>query len=314
MARRERVHSPGRYYHVILRGNDGHDIFFCPADRLRMCLLIQEGVERYDHHVHAFCFMSNHIHLLIEVDEVPLSKVMQNIAFRYALYINHKYDHFGHLFHGRFKSIILDEEGYFLRLLRYIHLNPVRAGIVKDPKDYLWSSHRCYLGADTNLWITTSWGLSKFSSYLSQARELYLSYIRNDSEEKKQEIFQRGLKYGILGDKEFVEKINLQSKKEQIPSALSLEEIEEVVCDHFKLTQEELRSSSRIKELCRARASLAYFALKLSTLTIKDIAAALKRDASSLSRSIQRYCICGPNHDYFKNDLEKIKEKLSLTN
>ena len=88
MARRLRYHLPGATYHVMLRGNDGQQIFFENADRCKMCLLIQEGVERFCHRILAFCFMNNHIHLAIQVGQIPLSSIIQNLSFRYTRYVN----------------------------------------------------------------------------------------------------------------------------------------------------------------------------------------------------------------------------------
>ena len=106
MARRLRFHLPSAIYHIMLRGNDGQPIFFCDEDRCRMCLLMQEGIERFGHIIHSFCFMTNHIHLAVQVGETSISRIMQNLAFRYTRYINRKYNRIGHLFQGRFKSII----------------------------------------------------------------------------------------------------------------------------------------------------------------------------------------------------------------
>ena len=107
MARRRRFHLPNATYHVMLRGNDGQPIFFSEADRFRMCLLLQEGVERFGHSVHAFCFMSNHIHLAIQVADTSISQIMQHLAFRYTQHINRHQKRIGHLFQGRFKSILV---------------------------------------------------------------------------------------------------------------------------------------------------------------------------------------------------------------
>ncbi|MCK5404678.1 MAG: transposase [Desulfobulbaceae bacterium] len=88
MARKPRIHFPGAVYHVILRGNRGENIFFTRADRARFYFLLQEGVERFEHRIHAFCLMTNHVHLAIQVGTIPLSRIMQNISFRYTSYIN----------------------------------------------------------------------------------------------------------------------------------------------------------------------------------------------------------------------------------
>ena len=114
MALRRRYHYPGATYHVMLRGNDGQPIFFSDDDRCRLCLLIQEGCERYGHRILSYCFMTNHIHLAIQVDQVNLSRFMQNISFRYTRYVNWKMKRIGHLFQGRFKSVLVDS-GYYLK-------------------------------------------------------------------------------------------------------------------------------------------------------------------------------------------------------
>ncbi len=123
----------------MLRGNQGRQIFYSDSDRTRCCLLIQEGVERFGHRIHGFCLMSNHIHLAWQEGGESLSTAVQNLAFRYAQHVNHIRNEVGHVFQGRFKSILVDKENYLTRLIRYIHLNPVRAGIVTRAEDYKWS-------------------------------------------------------------------------------------------------------------------------------------------------------------------------------
>ena len=125
--RKPRIHRPTFFYHVILRGNNGQQIFFSDIDRCRLCFIIQQGVERFDHRIHGFCFMSNHIHLIIQTGNVQLSKIMHHLGSRYARYINRTHKRIGHLFQGRFKAILVDEDNYLSELVRYVHLNPVRA-------------------------------------------------------------------------------------------------------------------------------------------------------------------------------------------
>jgi len=145
MARKPRIHLPGGYYHVMIRGNGGQDIFFSDKDRTRFLLLVQEGIERYRHRVHCFCLMGSHVHLLIQVGAEPLSKIIQNLSFRYTRYVNQYRQSTGHLFQGRYKAILVDADSYLLELARYIHLNPVRAGRCKAVDDYKWSSHHAYM-------------------------------------------------------------------------------------------------------------------------------------------------------------------------
>ena len=135
MARKPRVHVPGGIYHVMLRGNGGQDIFFEPEDRGEIYRLLGEGTARFEYRVHAYCLMSNHLHLAVEVGRIPLSRGMQNLAFRYTRWINRREKRMGHLFQGRYRALLVDRDAYLLELVRYIHLNPVRAGLVEEPLD-----------------------------------------------------------------------------------------------------------------------------------------------------------------------------------
>ena len=116
MARKPRVHYPTALYHVIMRGNARQDIFFDYEDRIRFYLLLQEGTEKYGHRIHAFCLMTNHVHLAIQVGDVSLSRIMQNLTFRYTKWINWRQNRSGHLFQGRYKAVLIDADSYLLEL------------------------------------------------------------------------------------------------------------------------------------------------------------------------------------------------------
>ena len=160
MPRKPRLHYPGALYHVILRGNARQDIFFEDQDRYRLYLLLQEGVERFGHRILAFCLMTNHIHLAIQVGNVPLSRILQNLSFRYTRWVNWRQDRVGHLFQGRYKAFVVDAEPYLLELVAYLHLNPVRVGMASDAADYPWSSHRAYLGRELLPWLDSDFVLA----------------------------------------------------------------------------------------------------------------------------------------------------------
>jgi putative transposase len=156
--RKPRIHQRGSFYHVILRGNNGQDVFFSDKDRCRLCLIIQQGIERFGHRIHGFCFMNNHIHLIIQTEIISLSIIMHHLGSSYARYINHTYKRIGHLFQGRYKAILVAANNYLSELIRYVHLNPVRAGIVSLPENYSWSGHLTYLGL--KLTLRTGSGIS----------------------------------------------------------------------------------------------------------------------------------------------------------
>ena len=167
--RRPRLHVPGACYHVTLRGNHRQDIFFSDADRCLLGHYIEAACEPTGVRIHAYCWMSNHIHLLIQVTDVPLGSFMQRISSRYARAVQARVPTTGHLFQNRYHALLVDVDRYFLALLRYIHLNPVRSGLAENPADYRWSSHRAYLGRATVGWLVTDFGLRLFDGDTARA-------------------------------------------------------------------------------------------------------------------------------------------------
>lgn len=175
MARRSRHSLPKAIYHVMMRGNNGQSIFSSDSERCRFCLLMQEGVERYGHRILAFCFMSNHVHLAIQLGDVSLSKICQNLAFRYTRFYNWRHKTIGYLFQGRFKSILVDGNNYLRKLIRYIHLNPIRARITDDPLNYRWSSHQAYLMQNEFTWLARDTGLQFFGESRQDATKNFIA-------------------------------------------------------------------------------------------------------------------------------------------
>lgn len=287
MARRSRFHLPSAIYHVMLRGNDGQPIFFSDDDRCRMCLLMQEGIERFGHSIHSFCFMTNHIHLAIKVRETSISRIMQNLAFRYTRYINKKYNRVGHLFQGRFKSIIVDGNRYFKELIRYIHLNPLRANLVNLPEKYVWSSHRAYLKLDEYAWLTCDDVLKKFGCTRNEALANYESFILKGIGIESELDFKSGYSDGILGDEIFVDEF-LESVEEFQKREINLLELVSKLCKRFDLTETALCSPGKHREESHVRSILAFFVRENENLSIEELAVFLNRDPSGLSKLANR--------------------------
>ncbi len=284
MARKPRVHFPTALYHVMLRGNGGQDIFFEDADRFRFCLLLQEGVERYGHRIHAFCLMSNHVHLLVQVGETPLSRIMQNLSFRYTRWLNWRRNSSGHLFQGRFKAVLVDADSYLLELARYIHLNPVRAGLVQTPEDYPWSGHRAFLGSETVPWLTTDLLLAQFGKNKSRARRVYEKFVKRDQESGRRNEFHDGAAVDsrILGDDAFVDRVLIQAN-ESPKRHISLDEIITRVCRTSGVDPKDLTASGKNRQFSEARGLVAWLILETGNGTIAELARLTGRDASTLS-------------------------------
>lgn len=175
MARKPRVHFPGALYHVIARGNQRQKVFRSDLDRTCYLELLSRYQNRYGFRLYAYVLLGNHVHLLLEAGETPLAKVMQGLQQSYTLYFNRKYRLVGHLFQGRYKAILCDQNSYLLELVRYLHLNPVRSKLVKDPAEYSWNSHCLYLGRRSKgeVSVETDWILSQFSPRRSEALRRY---------------------------------------------------------------------------------------------------------------------------------------------
>jgi len=288
MARKPRIHFPGAVYHVMLRGNGGQEIFYSSRDRSRMVLLLQAGVERYGHRIHAFCLMPNHIHLAIQVGETPLSKIMQNLSVRYTLKINASQKRSGHLFQGRYKAILIDADQYLLQLIRYIHNNPVRARLVDRCGAYPWSSHRAYCGEEVIPWVTTEWVMGQFAEQGETAYLLYRDFIHQGASEGQRAEFHQGSIEGrLLGDDHFAEEA-LTKAEQKFQVRHSLEQLIEAVCTVYRITPYRLAEPGRKRDLSEPRAVVAYMALEADHLTLTALAAALNRELSGLSQAAGR--------------------------
>ncbi|QHS23308.1 transposase [Virgibacillus sp. MSP4-1] len=145
MPRKLRVWHPGEIYHITARGNHKEKIFLDTRDYRKYLTYLTDAQKNYPYRLHAYCLMPNHVHLLMEMSEVPLSQVIKNIHTRYAMYFNFKYDKVGHLFQDRFKSKIVHSSDYLLKVSSYIHLNPSKAGLLTKAENYPWSSYYHYL-------------------------------------------------------------------------------------------------------------------------------------------------------------------------
>ena len=145
MARPLRVEYPDAVYHVMNRGAARQPIFLTQADRKRFLQVLEEAWKRWRFKVHAYCLTDNHYHLCLQTPEAKLSRIMRHLNGVYTQRYNRIHDRDGPLFRGRYKALLIEVEDYLGQVVRYIHLNPVAAGIARQPQDYRWSSPPDYL-------------------------------------------------------------------------------------------------------------------------------------------------------------------------
>jgi REP element-mobilizing transposase RayT len=219
MARQWRIEYPGALYHVLSRGNGGQDIFHTDKDRHLFLSLLEELADRFQIRLNAYVLMDNHYHLLLKTGEANLSRAMQWFGTTYTRRFNIANHMSGHLFQGRFKSILVQNDTYLMRLSCYIHRNPLRAGIINRLADYQWSSYRYYAyKKKAPGWLETDQILDQLTG--SDRQKAYRVKVQKYSDEKAS-IFE-DVKHGlIIGSQEFVADIKARflgdSKDAELP-------------------------------------------------------------------------------------------------
>lgn len=279
MARRVRIHYPGACFHVMLRGNAKQEIFQGPGDIRRFEEILGEGVARYGVSVYAYCWMPNHVHMAVQVSDIPLSKMMQSLSQRYTGWVNHKYERVGHLFQGRYKAVLVAKLAYQMELIRYIHLNPVRAGLVKVPEAYGNSSHRAYLAPEqgrTVSWLDLDAGLALFGGDPAAARLRYRHFMGEPVDEDR--LMQ--LRTGIDTDNE----PKTRTREDTID--IDLETLIRRVANEMDVTEDMISGPGRSRKASHARAMIAILAMDHTAHTLYEVAARLNRDVSTLSKQV----------------------------
>ena len=219
MSRQWRIEYPGAIYHVMSRGNGGQAIFRSKDDRHTFLGLLEEVTERFAIEVHGYVLMDNHYHLMLKTRSANLSRAMQWLGTGYTLKFNINHHTSGHLFQGRFKSILVENDAYLLRLSLYIHKNPLKAGLVRRLADYPWSSYRYYAYAKKPPeWLTTRAILNQLSA--KDVHRAYRNRIQRYSDEQGSVL--EDLKLGfILGSQDFVadlkERFLKESRDKELP-------------------------------------------------------------------------------------------------
>lgn len=206
MVRPLRIEFAGALYHITSRGDRQESIYDSDTDRNNFLEVLESVCSQYNWSIHSYCLMSNHYHLLVETPDGNLSKGMRQLNGVYTQKYNRSNKKVGHVFQGRYKSILVDGDAYLLELSRYIVLNPVRAQMVRAAKDWRWSSYRAMTGSvPCPDWLDREWVLSSFSSRQKSAIEAYKKFV---AEGKNQPAPWEDLRNQIfLGDDNFVDRM-----------------------------------------------------------------------------------------------------------
>ena len=252
VARGNRIEYYGAYYHVIQRGVNQEHIFQSPGDKSHLLEILSDSKEQYDFKLFAYVIMDNHYHLLIQTLNIPISKIMHQVNMKYAIYYNTKYERVGHVFENRYKGILVQDDTYFITLIKYIHNNPVAAGICNSMEEYKWSSDLFYRINIGNM-VDIDEFLNMFSSNRLKAIERYIELMKEDNIEQgiMVELYENS---DIIGTDEFIRKITMGEGAKE-----SLDEILLKTCSNpqdFEL----IKSGSRLRYLTEYKKEYIYLA------------------------------------------------------
>jgi putative transposase len=287
MPRRLRIHVPGGFYHVTLRGNHRQAIFRTAADRSLLDAIVARSLVTHVARLHAYCWMTNHLHFFVQVGETPLGMLMRDIASNYARAYQAKLETTGHLFERRYYAKLVDIDAYLFAVLRYIHLNPVSDGLVAAPGDYPWSSHRAYAGeAAPPGWLESDFVLSMVAPVRAQAQAAYRRFIGEPPSERDN--VDTSGDGDILGTDAFTARVlNAPANTRR-----AVKPLEQFICDAcriFDIPDEVLKSVSRDQAVVQARAWIAYHAMKEGAATLSQVARALGRDRATLRYAMRQH-------------------------
>lgn len=264
-------------------------IFHDDADRRRYLSLLQEIQTRYGWKLYAYVLMGNHVHLLAEVGGVALSKIMQNLQFRYTRYYNRRYRKMGHLFQGRYKAILCDRQSYLLELVRYIHLNPVRAGIIRQIDRYRWSSHPIYLRGDEKREVAVKSVLEQFGGRRGEAIRRYRKFISDGLGEGHRGDYYQVIDQRFLGDEQFVEEAREKAEEPEpkLPVEVDLKDIVKVVCHEFGIRSERVSQREKSREVSQLRWIIGKLAVEEAGYRLVEVARFFRRDPGVMSRGLR---------------------------
>ena len=290
MPRKPRIEIGGGLYHVITRGNNRRKIFRSHDDYLRFTDILGRQKSKLPFYLYAYCLMPNHLHLLIEMQDDAVSRIMQRVLTSYSQYHNRKYKKIGHLFQARYKSILCQTDRYLGELVRYIHLNPVRARIVKRPEDYEYCGHRAYLGLDKTGLVDTEPVLRHFGASRKRAVETYIRFVESSLAEQSQGEYYRAAEGRLLGSEEFLQEIRHRigdhRAVRRVPEHTTIEDLLTAAERSSGLSRQELWSKSKNRRTVAVKEALIVLGRE-NGITNRALADALGLGASAVTKRVE---------------------------
>jgi len=318
MPRKARIDSPGALHHIIIRGIERKAVFKDSADRNNFIERLGRIITETDTGCYAWVLMTNHIHILLKTGLAPIATVMRRLLTGYAVSFNRRHRRHGHLFQNRYKSFLCEEDVYLKELVRYIHLNPLRAKVVKDIKElgkYRWCGHSVLMGKAQAGFQDTAYVLKLFGQSIRQARRGYQSFVvKGVAQGKRPDLVGGGLLRSVggwaelkafrdigvrikgderlLGSSDFVQRV-LQQAEEQLEekyrlqvNVISLPALIARVAHCYKIDPENLKSASKERTVTEARRVVCYIAVRKLGYQCTEVSKAMGVSAVTVSKAV----------------------------
>ena len=318
MPRKARIDAPGALHHIIIRGIERKAIFKDSADRKNFTERLDRIIPETQTRCYGWALMTNHVHLLFKTGMAPLATVMRRLLTGYAVTFNRRHRRHGQLFQNRYKSFLCEEEVYLKELVRYIHLNPLRAQQVQDLKalkKYQWCGHGALMGQFDAGFQDTAYVLGLFGHSTRQARRAYESFVSEGVKQgRRPELVGGGLLRSVggwsalkgfrdigvrikgderlLGSSDFVERVlkradeQLEEKYRLQERVISLQVLIEQVAHYYKIEPENLKSASKERRIAEARRALCYMAVRKLGYRCSDVSRATGISAVTVSKAV----------------------------
>ena len=320
MPRQARIDAPGALQHIICRGIERRKIFTDDADKNNFLTRLGQVLSETQAPCYAWALIDNHFHLLMKTGNVPIATLMRRLLTGYAVSFNLRHKRTGHLFQNRYKSILCQEDSYLLELVRYIHLNPLRSGLINTMHQldwYRYCGHSILMGKRNNNWQDTLYVLNLFGKRLSSARKHYRAFVEKGVKKgRRPDLIGGGLirtaggwaalrtyrqmkihikgDERILGDSDFVESV-LEEQNERLErryriqmQGYDFDKIVERVARMFELKPKEVLSNVKQRTRVKARSLLCYWAVNELEMAGAAVARRLKMSKSAISRAVAR--------------------------
>ncbi len=320
MPRQSRIDAPGALHHIIARGNEKRKIFEDKKDYKKFLTRLERILSHTQTICYAWTLIPNHFHLFLRTSTFPIATVMRRLLTGYAIYFNRRHRRYGHLFQNRYKSILCQEDPYFLELVRYIHLNPLRANMVKDLKSldkYPYSGHSAVMGFVENEWQNVDYVLGWFGKRAKSARGKYREFIKegvsmgkrpdliggglvrsaggwlNLIEMRRAKVFVKGDER-ILGEGDFVEEM-LQKAEESFEKrsllatrGWDIDKLAEHVAKLLDMDVSDVWSAGKYRRIVKARSLLCHWAVRELGVSMASLAKRLEISPAAVTQSVER--------------------------